>query len=136
MKKFKQFNVHVKDKPGTLATLTKVLSKNAINLTAINVERYGVDAIIKFTSGDENTTRRVLKENNYSFDESLVLRVPVPNKVGELAKVSEKLYNSNVNIRSIYLMAGEVPSSEKLNFLFDLSDLEKGEVVLRNYSED
>ena len=135
MRKVKQFNVHVKDKPGTLATLTKVLSRNTIDLTAINIERLGADAVIKFTTVDENSTRRVLKENHYSFDENLVLLVPVPNKVGELARVSDRLYDSNVNILSIYLLGGEAPSSDKLNFLFDLSDLEKGELILGRYSE-
>ena len=100
----KQFNIHLRNRPGALAEVTEMLSKGPVNLEAISSDIRGDEAVIRIVTNDETTTRTVLNKNGRYFTEADIFVLNVSNRPGELAKRSRKLANSGVNIESIYLL--------------------------------
>jgi hypothetical protein len=99
-----EFTIYVKNKPGSLAKVCDILYKNGTNIESLATEGTREDGTIKVITNDVNTTRRALDNEKIKYTVEEVLVVKVLNRPGELAKITRKIADANINLISIYLL--------------------------------
>ncbi len=126
-----QFNVSVTNKPGEVARLTEVLARNAVNIRGISTNMDKRKGMIRVVTDDENSARSALREANLNFSEDDVMVVTLPDRPGELAKVTKKLSRGGINIHSMFIL-GSSSSTERVAIGVDR--MEDAQEVLRKYT--
>ena len=91
------FSIELKNQPGELARLCEVLAPRSVNvqLAGVTAADHGT---VTFSASDEAATRTALEAAGIEFTERSALQVKCADQPGELAKISRKLANANVNI--------------------------------------
>jgi len=105
----RQFEVFVQNRPGEVARLAEVLAKNAVNVRGISTDLAGSPSIIRVITDDEASARRVLTGSGMEFKERDVLVLSLPDKPGELAKMTKKLARAGINIESLFMLGSKAP---------------------------
>lgn len=100
----KEFVVYAKNKPGELARIAEALASRSVNIKAIASENSHPDAFLRIVTNDVNTARKALQQAGFKFQDKEILMVEMPDRPGELAKISKRLARGGVNIESIYLL--------------------------------
>lgn len=91
-------SVFVKNKIGALNELCSTLSEANVNIRALSTADEVDWAIVGLIVDDLTRTREILKQQNYNFGESKVLTLMMENKPGQLARITKKLSEQNINI--------------------------------------
>lgn len=120
-----EFTVYVKNRPGELSRICGILAKYGINIVSLATEGTRSDGTMKLVTDDVNTTKKALENSRIKHDIKDVMVVNVPNRQGELSKVTGKLGVANINIESIYLLSDG-------RFAIRTNDTAKARVVLKN----
>jgi len=98
-----QFEIILEDKPGELARLTSAIS--CINIRSLtNDVAHNGKSIVRFMTIDEASTRNVLVSKGFRFSENTILLVGLMDRPGELAKLTRKLADEQINIDAIQLI--------------------------------
>lgn len=99
----KQVCIYAENKKGTMKDITGVLKEEGINIwgsvTYDSVE-YG---IIRMVVSDPQKTCEALKAHGFICKQTDVLGVEVADEVGNLNRLLNALYDSNINVNYIYL---------------------------------
>jgi len=119
-----EFTVYIENKPGSLARVSEVLSRNGVNIEAIATEGTKKDGTIKIITNDSNSTREALEKSRIHFTVKEVLSANVINRPGELAKLTRKIANERINVESIYIIGNG-------KFAIRADDMEKAKGILR-----
>ena len=119
-----EFTVYIENKPGSLARVSEVLSRNGVNIEAIATEGTKKDGTIKIITNDSNTTREALEKARIHFTVKEVLSANVINRPGELAKLTRKIANERINVESIYIIGNG-------KFAIRTDDMEKAKGILK-----
>jgi len=119
-----EFTILVENKPGSLARVSEILAKSAVNIEAITAEGTRKDGTIKVITNDSNTTKSALEKARIPFTVKEILIVKVINRPGELAKLTRKIANGRINIESIYMISNE-------KFAVRVDDMGKARTVLK-----
>jgi len=98
----KQLSVFLANKPGVLARLCDSLAEHDINIMAISVSDTVDHAVVRMVLSDPRKAMDVFESHNMLVVETDVLLVPVPDKPGQLARVSRRLAKAKVNIEYAY----------------------------------
>lgn len=126
--KLKQFDVALRNQPGTIADLAELLANNGVNIRAIATESTDSGAgKAKIITADEKTTRAALERGRFPFVESEVLHVNLLDRPGELAKIARMLSKVKVNIDSIFILGKD---GEETAVAMKVSDLAAAKKVL------
>lgn len=120
----KHFEIFVENKPGSLANICEILSKNAINIKSITTDGVG---IIRIVTEDENTTREALKKSRFRFNESEILPVKLIDRPGELSKIARILARNRINIDAVYILDKYDGTTE---IALKVNDMEKAKKIL------
>lgn len=123
----KQFEISVSNRPGELAKVADILGSSGINIMAIASERCE-NPIIRIVTNDEQSTRTALTRANMKFKENEALVVELPDRPGELAKMTKRLAAAGINIDSIHLLTKGATST---SVALVVSDNRKAKEVLR-----
>ena len=99
-----EFAIHVSHRPGELARVATALARYGVNIKSVSAHAGGSDATLHILPDDAEPMRAALSRNEIAFEESEVVTVLLENRAGELARVSERLADANVNLRAIYLI--------------------------------
>ena len=99
----KDFAIRVTDRPGELARVADMLSRYGVNLKSVAALAINGQATLHILPDDAEPARAALEKNAIPFEESDVVTVLLENRSGELASVSAKLSEANVNLRAIYV---------------------------------
>lgn len=126
-----QFNVSVTNKPGEVARLTEVLAGNEVNIRGISTNMNKRKGTIRVITDDENSARSALREANMEFSEDVVMVVTLPDRPGELAKVTKKLARAGINIHTMFIL-GSSSSTERVAIGVDR--MEEAQEVLWKYT--
>lgn len=142
----------LKNEPGELGKLTRLLSEQGINIDAITIQdasnyvqelfkargksikriasvsNYNMMrrdsaefALIRMLVDKTDEAASLLNEKNYVFDTIDVLAIELENKPGNLAEISEKIGNLDININYVY---GSVsPNQDKCLFIVATEDV-------------
>ncbi|MBU5575263.1 MAG: ACT domain-containing protein [Candidatus Aenigmatarchaeota archaeon] len=101
----RQFEIALQNKPGQLANVCEVLAKSGINIKSVSTEiRDETFGVVKILTEDEKATRKALERAGFNFNEYEVISVGLPDRPGELSKISKKLAESNINIESLQIL--------------------------------
>ncbi|MBA2336617.1 MAG: ACT domain-containing protein [Acidimicrobiia bacterium] len=99
-----EFTVHMANRPGQLAKLTRLLADAGIHIEALAAFANGELGIIRVVADDDTVTRRVLGDAGLDWDEHRVIATVVPNRPEALAELTASLADTGINIDAMYLL--------------------------------
>lgn len=116
-----EFAIRVGHRPGELARVAKALARYGVNIKSVSAQANGSEATLHILPDNAEPARAALTQNQIKFEESEVVTVLLENQAGELARVSERLAEANVNLRALYL-TGIVDNLVELAIVADNAD--------------
>ena len=117
----KEFCVRLVNRVGALRDVAKVAGDAGVNIRAISSEDHGNEAFLRIVAERETLARDAFKKAGYSFEESQVIQVTMPDEPGELAKYAHRLADGGVDVRAVYLL-GKGKNKTELAFSVDKFD--------------
>ena len=124
-----QFSVMIPNKPGMLAHLCQKLAGTGVNLRAISVVETTEQAVVRFVAHSAGLARKVLADEGFSFGESEVVVVAMPDKPGALGEAAAKLAREKINIDYVY--SGSSPTKGRALVVLGVSDVERARIILK-----
>jgi hypothetical protein len=122
-----QFVVQLKNEPGSMATLAEALAARGVDLRAIGGGGIGDSGHVIMTTADDDTTRAVLDEGDYTFIEGESILAEVDDKPGGMARLSRALADAGVNIYG-HLFLGRW--GDRAMFAFVVDDPDRARPIL------
>ncbi len=117
-----------KNKVGALAALTEIISSGGVNIRAISAWAVGDEAFFRVLTSDNAKTKELLVNNGYDFEEKEVIVVELPDKIGQLSSLLDKLKEANIDLTHIYGTTSK-PEHEAI-LVFSSNDNDKAVEVL------
>jgi hypothetical protein len=88
------------DRPGELARVVQALSRAGVNIEGVAE----VEGVVHVLARDPSAARAALRSGGYTIDgEVEVLVLPMTDRPGELAMITQRLADASVNVRFVYL---------------------------------
>ena len=100
-----EFQVTLKNQPGTLAQLCTLLGDARVNIDALQGVSAGEETLVRFVPNDPVKAIHALETGGVAFTQREVLIVEVLNQPGMLGDVALVMADAGINIDSIYVMA-------------------------------
>ncbi len=97
-----QLSVFLENKEGRLADVTKILAENDINIRALFIADTSDFGILRMIVDKPKKAVDILKENQFTVNETDVVAVELLDKPGSLAKVLGVLNDNSLNIEYLY----------------------------------
>ena len=119
-----QFVVELKNNPGAMADLAEELAARGVDLKAIGGGGLGDSGHVIMTTADDETTKRVLDEGEYTYIEGESILAEVDDKPGGMARIARRLADAGVNIQG-HLFLGRWGDRAMFAFVVDRPDLAK-----------
>ena len=101
----KQFEIVLQKKPSSMAGIAENLAQNGVNIRGLSSEISGPNVILKVVTDDEATARATLAGAKAKFTEREVLSVVVPDRPGEIAKLTRRLARRMIQVENIYFLS-------------------------------
>ncbi|MBI2094343.1 MAG: ACT domain-containing protein [Candidatus Omnitrophica bacterium] len=117
-----QLAIFLDNRPGTLARVCQGIAKAKINILALSIVDTVDHAIVRMVVDDPKAAEKVLSQLQVSIQCHNVILLEIPNQVGALAKIAERLAEAGVNLEYAYCAASASQSSGTL--VLRTSDLE------------
>ena len=127
--KVKQISVFLENKCGRLAQITQLLAENDINIRALSLADTADFGILRVIVNDVEKASNILKDEGYTFGETDVVAVEVPDKPGGLANVLLPLWKAGLDVG--YMYAFIQSSGENAIMIFRFEDPDKAIEVLK-----
>ncbi len=102
-----QISVFMENRPGSLAEITSCLSKNAVDIRAINTADTTDFGILRMIVDNTTLAEKVLRENHMTVSITDVIAVSIEDKVGSFSDVIMILKDRNISIEYVYSFIGE-----------------------------
>ena len=125
----KQISVFLENTKGSLSRLTRLLSKNGVDLIALSIadtEQYG---IMRCIVSDTEVGVKIMREAGYVARLTDVLAVSVPDQPGGLTNVLNLLNAADVSVEYLYSFVRN--SGSHALVIFRLNDNDRGAKVLQ-----
>jgi hypothetical protein len=100
----KQLSITTENKPGQLNEICSALGGNGINIESLVGEGWKDVGLIRLITTDPDSAKKVLERKGFEVEVSDVFTIRIPDKPGELAKITKKLRDGSINIECIYLL--------------------------------
>jgi len=126
----KQIAVFLENRPGKLAEVLEVLSRQDINLRAMSVADTADFGILRLVVNEPDKAVQVLRDANFAVKTTSVLGIKVSDKPGGLLDELKKLNAAGINIEYVYAFAAA--SVHDARVVLKVDDLEKAEQVLQS----
>ena len=117
-----QFVVQLKNEPGALAVLSENLAARGIDLRAIGGGGLGDVGHVIMTTSDDDATRTLLEEGDYTFAEGESILAEVEDRPGGMARIARELSDAGVNIKG-HLFLGRWGDRAMMGFVVDNPDV-------------
>jgi hypothetical protein len=122
-----QFVVQLKNEPGAMASLAEKLAARGVDLRAIGGGGIGDSGHVIMTTADDDTTRKILEEDGYTFIEGESILAEVEDRPGGMARIARALADAGVNIYG-HLFLGRW--GDRAMFAFVVDDAELARPIL------
>jgi hypothetical protein len=109
-----EFEVYVQNKPGDIAWIAEVLSRNSVNIRGISTDLGSSRPIVRVVTDDEASARSALKAAKLEFTEREIEVIALSDRPGELAKVTKHLSKAGINIESLYILGNTGSTVEEI----------------------
>lgn len=107
MKVIDQVSVFLENRPGQLGELLGLFADNGIDLLALNISETEDYGVLRIIVEDPNKTVDVLNDGGYVGVKTPVLLAGVPNELGGLKGLIDKISAAGVNVDYMYSMVDE-----------------------------
>jgi hypothetical protein len=104
--KVKQISVFLENKSGRLATVTRILGENGINIRALSLADTTDFGILRLIVDNPDQAWQVLKANDFTVSGTEVIAVQMSDRPGGLARVLQTLEDIRINIEYMYAFVG------------------------------
>jgi hypothetical protein len=118
----RQFVVQLKNVPGSMAILAETLADRGVDLRAIGGGGIGDSGHVIMTTADDETTRAVLDEGDYTYVEGEQILAEVDDQPGGMARIARELADAGVNIHG-HLFLGRWGDRAMFTFVVDRPDV-------------
>ena len=118
----KQFAIFLDNRPGMLARTCQALAKAKVNILALSILDAMDHAIVRMVVDKSQEAERVLSSLHAMVQAREVVFMDVPNGVGVLAGIAERLMEAGINIEYAYCTTS--PSHSEGALVLRTSDLE------------
>ncbi|MGC8899064.1 MAG: ACT domain-containing protein [Candidatus Micrarchaeia archaeon] len=111
----KEVIVVARNEIGTLESMAGALGASGINIETITAyAREPKEAVFRIITTDPATTKKILSRVPHvkNVEESEIIVVKMPNRPGELAKITKKLAKNGVDLESVYILSKEKEYTE------------------------
>lgn len=98
----KQISVFIQNKSGKIASVTRTLYENGIDIRALSVADTTDFGILRMLVSDVEKAKDALSRENCILSVNEVDVVAVPDRPGGLAEVLQKLSDANIDIEYMY----------------------------------
>ncbi len=115
VKLVKQYTVFLPNKPGALHSFIELFAKEGINIIGISSEIHDESGIVKVAVDSDKKLSYILTRAGFTTLETNMISITIPDKPGELIKLTKLLADNNINITTIYATASEGSSRILLN---------------------
>lgn len=127
-----QYSIPVKNESGQLHKIAIALAKEQVNVIGIASETIGDVGYVRFLAEKDLTVKKVLENQGFQVFETRVFCVALPNRAGELARLTEILEENGVNIETIY---GTTNGGEHARLVLAVNRPEKAEKLLAQFAD-
>ncbi|MGI6031103.1 MAG: ACT domain-containing protein [Eubacteriales bacterium] len=127
--KVTQVSVFLDNKPGRLASMTRILGENHINIKALYVADTTDYGILRMIVDEPDRAKEVLKAAGFTAKRTQVMAVQLEDIPGGLHDVVTLLSNNDIDIEYLYAFTGR-GEEEKASVVMKLSDVDKAEQLL------
>ena len=114
MKIEKQFAIFMDNRPGMLARTCEELAKAKVNILALSMLDTVDTAVVRMVVDNTEAAKPVLSKLHTMVQVRDVILLEVPNEVGAMARVAERLAAAGINIEYAYCTC---PPSQRLGTL-------------------
>ncbi len=125
-----QITILVEDRPGALADICEAFGRSGVNIKAISAEGLGEAGVIRIVTADVNTATRALDREGFSYRVAEIVSIRLPDKPGELGKVTRRLADEEINIQYIYILGKDKGATD---IALRVDDVENARIVLSKY---
>lgn len=111
----KEITVVARNEIGALESVAAALGGSGINIETIAAyAREPNEAIFRIITTDPATAKKILSRVPHvkNVEEAEIIVVKMPNRPGELAKITKKLTKNGVNLESVYILSKEKEYTE------------------------
>jgi hypothetical protein len=92
----------IENRVGMLAEVSSVVSGAGINIQAINAYTADSKANFRLITDNNRKAHELLQSKGYQVSEQEVVTVELPNKIGVLKTVADKLKSAGIDLEFIY----------------------------------
>ena len=126
----RQYSVFMPNKPGALSGFTKLFLDAGANIYGIASEIRDDSGIVRVAVEGDANMGTVLARAGFTCIETPILSVEVPNRPGELHRLSVLLADNGINITTVY---GTGIDGQTSRILLATNDIEKAlDLLLKN----
>lgn len=123
----KQFTLYVENKPGALASITRMLAREKVNVDGISVSETTDVGLVQLVVSNATKTRQLLRKSGVPFTTQDVALLTLKNEPGSLARVAGALAKAGVNINYIYATGCSCGNNCECNAIISAPDLKRVE---------
>jgi hypothetical protein len=125
----KQISVFLENKKGRLADVTRILSKESVNIRALSLADTADFGVLRIIVNDPDRCLAVLKTNSFVAQVTEVVAIEVEDRPGGLARILEALDEAGVNVE--YMYAYVEKSKDNAVVICRIDDRERALAALR-----
>ncbi|HOK51658.1 MAG TPA: amino acid-binding protein [Bacteroidales bacterium] len=103
----KQLTVFLENKKGRLTEVTKVLSNNKINISALSIADTADFGLLRMIVDNPEKAEEQLKSSGFAVHVNEVICMIVPDEPGGLYRALEILTNADIGIEYLYAFSSE-----------------------------
>ena len=129
VKVIKQYTVFLPNRPGALHSFIDLFAKEGINIVGVSSEIHDDSGLVKIAVDSDKKLSYILTRAGFTTLETTMISVTLPDKPGELIKLTKILAENNINITTIYGTSSGGPS----RILLNVSDVEKALNLLKEH---
>ncbi|MFZ3211830.1 MAG: ACT domain-containing protein [Terriglobales bacterium] len=124
----REFTIQLEDRPGVLGKLTRGLADRGVNILAFQAFPNQGKSTVRFVGDNPTTVKSVLDGQRVTYTEAQVAQTRLTHRPGELARVSARLGENNVNIDYAYV--GLEPGSNNPLLICGVADVTRAAKIL------
>ncbi len=124
-----QLTVPVENKPGMLARVSGILTREKINIRAITISSFGDKGFFNILVDDPKLALKALTKEGVQASLKEIIAVVIDDRPGGMDRLVQLMGKAGINIENAYGFVLE--SNKSAVFVIDVSDLEGVQKILK-----
>lgn len=107
----KQITIVCESRPGVMAEISEALAAAGVNIETLDAESFGDSGVIIMTVDRYDEALRALARTPFHAISEDAIVVQLDDKPGELARITRRFKEANINLRSIHIIRRDAGKS-------------------------